>query len=1303
MHSSIERKMEHRKLWIPKIYWVPCCCDLLALVDGFTLIEDNASLLETRFNEESVCVFVFPEDVMGLVNLTLLSLFFGVTATNFSLELLMLGIKRLHDDLRVTAAQNKPDLDTMSFDDLYNNFKIIKQEAKGTASSSSSLSSQNIAFVSSPSSTNEVNTTYGVSTANTQVSPASTQVSTASTQTSNSVSKDISNEVKESHDTPLVKELVSDDKLEKKTVIPTIAKIEFVRPKQQEKPVKLTVITIEEKGWYLGINIQGPVNTTHPKTAVYSARPMSHFSISAQSTAHDWKMSYLSEYEEIDGGYVAFRGDPKGGKITSKSKISIDTECVVLSPDFKLLDESQVLLRVPRKNNMYSVDLKNVAPSGDPLNKFNGKADEGFFVGYSMNRKAFRVFNSRTRIVEDTLHITFIENKPNVAGSRPTWIFDIDTLTKSMNYKPVVAGNQSNGSAGKAIVETVSDKDYILLPLWTQDPLFLSSSKDSPSDGFKPSGDEEKKDAGDPRNEDNRVLNTKEPRVNQEKEANVNITNSINTVSPSDNVAGIKDNVVDENIVYGCADDPNMPNLKHIVYLDKDDDVELKKVIQALTYPSWIKAMQDELLQFKLQQKDDRGILVRNKEMLVTRGYTQENGMDYDEMNVKSAFLYGKIKEEVYACQPSGFEDPEFPDRVYKVEKIASTPMDTSKPLLKDENAEDVDVYLYRSMIGSLMYLTSSRPDIMFFVCECARFQVTPKVSHLHAVKRIFRYLKGQPKLGLWYPKDSPFELEAYTKNDYAGASLDRKSTTRGCQFLRRRLISLQCKKQTIVANCTTNVKYVAASNCYGQATAKVNTVNEEEQIQALVDKKKVIITETSVRILLWPLLSSVSPQTKEFNFSKYSFDNMVKNLEGGVKFLLFPKFVQGHTLIPNYDSASTRRIDTQHPPTIIQPTTSQPQRKQKPRKARRKDTDLTQTSVLTKVIADEVVYEEMYDSVERAATTATGLDAEQNKGIISKTQFMATLNEPSSIGTSSCSRPRRQETIGDAAAQTSLKRKVKKLEKKASKRTHKLNRLYKIGVTLVDETQGRNDQDMFDTGVLDNEEVVAEKEVSTADPVTTACEVVNTVDVKFSAATTPTIFMDDIILAKALAALKSAKPMVKKPSVPVSVAKEEERLARQKEEAANIALITKWDDVQAMIDADHELAKRLQAEEQGELTIEERLKLFVELMNERKKNFVRLRAEEKRRKPPTKLKRGIKYKEVIEGSETRVKGSSKREREELKSNKSKRQKLDEKVEAKVDDDQEEAEMKMYMKLVHDDEVAIDAIPLATKPPIIVD
>ncbi|GJZ39432.1 hypothetical protein Tco_0585995, partial [Tanacetum coccineum] len=217
-----------------------------------------------------------------------------------------------------------------------------------------------------------------------------------------------------------------------------------------------------------------------------------------------------------------------------------------------------------------------------------------FFVGYSVNSKAFRVFNSRTRIVEETLHITFLENNPNVEGSEPEWLFDIDTLTTSMNYKPVVAGNQSNGStvikacdnAGKARVETIPGKDYILLPFLTHDSPFSSSLKDSPDVGFKPSVEEEKKDAkvlekesGVSSKEDDQddqdLRDEIERLIHQEKDENVNSTNNINTVSSTVNTASINDNAVNENIVYGCEDDPNMPNLEEIVYSDDDEDCNI--------------------------------------------------------------------------------------------------------------------------------------------------------------------------------------------------------------------------------------------------------------------------------------------------------------------------------------------------------------------------------------------------------------------------------------------------------------------------------------------------------------------------------------------------------------------------------------------------------------------------------------------------------------------------------------------------------------------------------------------------------
>nr|GEY03583.1 putative ribonuclease H-like domain-containing protein [Tanacetum cinerariifolium] len=149
--------------------------------------------------------------------------------------------------------------------------------------------------------------------------------------------------------------------------------------------------------------------------------------------------------------------------------------------------------------------------------------------------------------------------------------------------------------------------------------------------------------------------------------------------------------------------------------------------------------------------------------------------------------------------------------------KLASTPFEPQKIREKNVPDEPMSVHLYRSMIGCLMYLTATRPDIMFAVCAATRHQVTPKTSNLLSVKRIFKYLTAYVKLGLWYPRDSPFDLEAFSNSDYAGANGDRKSTSGGCQFLGRRLISWQSKKQTIVATSSCEAEYVAAASCYGQ------------------------------------------------------------------------------------------------------------------------------------------------------------------------------------------------------------------------------------------------------------------------------------------------------------------------------------------------------------------------------------------------------------------------------------------------------------------------------------------------------
>ncbi|GJX29652.1 retrovirus-related pol polyprotein from transposon TNT 1-94 [Tanacetum coccineum] len=197
---------------------------------------------------------------------------------------------------------------------------------------------------------------------------------------------------------------------------------------------------------------------------------------------------------------------------------------------------------------------------------------------------------------------------------------------------------------------------------------------------------------------------------------------------------------------------------------------------------------------------DENGVVIKNKARLVAQAYMVF--MVY-QMDVKSANLNGKISEEVYVQQPPGFESSEFPNHVCKLDKalyglkqapracaLVKCPMLPPNNLGPDESRVSVNVTLFRGMIGSLMYLTASRPDIQFSTCLCARYQANPKESHLVAIKRIFRYLKGTPNLCLWYPKGSGFDLNAYSDSDYAGCNLDRKSTSGGCQILGGKLLA---------------------------------------------------------------------------------------------------------------------------------------------------------------------------------------------------------------------------------------------------------------------------------------------------------------------------------------------------------------------------------------------------------------------------------------------------------------------------------------------------------------------------------
>ncbi|GKA17521.1 putative ribonuclease H-like domain-containing protein [Tanacetum coccineum] len=1038
--------------------------------------------------------------------------------------------------------------------------------------------------------------------------------------------------------------------------------------------------------------------------------------------------------------------------------------------------------------------------------------------------------------------------------------------------------------------------------------------------------------------------------------------------------------------------------------------------------------------------------MIKNKARLVAQGYTQEEGIDYDEvfalvarieaiglflayasfkdfvvyqMDVKSAFIYGKIEEEVYGLSTIRIEDPTSLIELYKViekhlmdciklleqddiifgstkkslctefekmmhkkfqmifmgeltfflglqvkqkddgifigqdkyvteilkkfgfidVKTASTPMETQKPLLKDEDGEEVDVHMYRSMIGLLMYLTSSRPYIMFAVCACARYQVNPKVTRLHAVKRIFRYLKGQPKLRLWYPKDSPFDLVAYTDSDYAGASLNRKSTTGGCQFFGCRLISWQCKKQNVVANSTTEAEYVAASSCCSQkgirvnagdsklmllglnllllgkvnaarhnllllvlsskpntmttlqfadthnlvvflakpaesegfeqvdfmnassvryaltvnptiytscikqfwSSVKVKTVNGEQQLQALVDRKKIIITEATVRrdlqledaygidclpnaiifeqltLMGYEKLSQnltfykafFSPQWKflihtileclsaknvinrrkreiegfeqivdflnanpinyalmvnptiytscieqfwdivkaktvngevqlqalvdgkkivitestirrdlqledvegmdclsnatvfeehtrmgyekisqsakttvwnefsstmasaiiclainqKFNFSKYIFKSMVKNLENvSGKFLMYPRFVQvfmnqqlgdisyhkriyvtpSHTKkifgnIKREREGFSGKVTPLFPTLMVQAQEEMGKGRLRERTLRylslvtkRKDTKIPQSSVPTDTIAQDT----MEDTIAQ-----TGFEN------VSKTS-----NDSLLVGVNT-SQNDEDKILGEEDAS------------KQGRKIHDIDADEDITLENV------HDAEMFDVNDLHGDEVFVEKEVPVKE-----VSVVGKVNAASIATTVSaaTITEVNMTLAQALAELKSAKPKADKVKVqdkgkgimveePLKMKKkdqisfdeqeairlqaefdEEDRLVRQREEEANIV---SWDNVQAMIDDDYQMAQQLQAEEQEKLSIEEKSKLFPSQLKNNRFDDIQKLFDKAMKRVNTFVDMDT---ELVEGSTVRAKGNSKRARDEL-------------------------------------------------------
>ncbi|GJU58383.1 hypothetical protein Tco_1236149 [Tanacetum coccineum] len=793
--------------------------------------------------------------------------------------------------------RTKPGVDNLSIDDLYNNLRVFESDIKGSTGSSSSA--KNVAFVSSEStsSTNDVSTANGVST-------SSGYTDELIRDGLEMASSHDFNEIEEVYKRQL-KGLSKGNQESKRRDARNTGykeKDNERRPGKQEEPKTLVTLDGEGVDW-----------TGHAEDEQENFALIAYSNSCSNTEVKSCSKEYVESYAKLKKLYDEQREQLGDASIEIQAYTqALKKDSTKIDKSWSL-EDSPVHDRFANVEGMHAVPppmTGNYIPPGpdrevdDSMFTYGPKQSKTSESDTQTSNFDSCESNSSVETLEYVLKPVVV--KPKVVSQLKVWsdapiIEDFSHLIRDCDFhekkmaKQVELNKKKDNTALISISLVKRAKQLVLLfdelgkPVRSKNQANKTAgpeeanhsavkSSEAKNEGEKPHKDTGLKTNEEPVDqEDQAFLEELERLKRQEKEANdaakalrkdfaqeaedlllqagaarATSTNIVNTVRTPVSTASSSGGPSYPDLTnYADQDDSQIPALKDIYNNPKKREKKMK-TSEALEDESWVDAMQEELLQFKIQKKDirqeekDRTMMrfllpvariepiedlfgpllliwefingyrrgTINKTLFIKK---DKNDIMLVQVYVDDIiFGFTKRKKRIFISQ-----DKYVTETLKKFDfasvKTANTLIETHKPLTKDEEAVDVDVHLYRSMIGSLMYLTASRLDIMFAVCVCSRFQVTPKTSHLNAMNRIFRYLKGKPKLGLWYPRVSSFDLEAYSDSDYAGANLDKKSTTGGCQFLGRRLISWQCKKQTIVATSTIEAEYVAAANCCEQ------------------------------------------------------------------------------------------------------------------------------------------------------------------------------------------------------------------------------------------------------------------------------------------------------------------------------------------------------------------------------------------------------------------------------------------------------------------------------------------------------